>query len=87
LIEDAFRIDKTQPAAVQPELEIARSLLGVVLSWPTSIPAYSLQHAPSVGTNHAWQNTPDTVSRAGRRNVVNAGLEGDRKFFRLRANP
>ncbi|HWN96249.1 MAG TPA: metallophosphoesterase [Methylomirabilota bacterium] len=84
-VDDYFIIDKSQPTSVRPGLELARTLNGAELSWPTSLPIYALESAEGVGTNGAWQSVSNPVKRAGRRNVVNVTFESTNQFFRLQA--
>jgi len=86
-IDDYFIIDKSQPTTVRPALELTRLSGAGLLSWPTSIPTYSLETAPEVAPNVVWQITTDLVTRVGRRNVVNVSLDRTNQFFRLRADP
>jgi hypothetical protein len=83
-IDDTFIIDKSQPASVRPELRIARTGNGAELSWPTSIPVYSLESSTHAATNASWQSANEAIQRAGRRNVVSVTLDNTNRFFRLR---
>jgi hypothetical protein len=83
---DHFTIDKSQPASVRPHIHLARSLGGgAEISWPTSHPSYALETAPVAATNAMWRPSTNTVARIGRRQVVNVGLDGTNRFFRLRS--
>jgi hypothetical protein len=82
---DYFSIDKSQPTSVRPELNIVRSVNGIDLWWPTSIPVYTLQTLPAIDAG--WQNASGAVGRAGRRNKVHLNPGPTNQFFRLRTGP
>jgi acid phosphatase type 7 len=83
-IDDYFTIDKSEPATTQPEMDIARATNGVVISWPTSHPEFSLQRAPSL-LPVDWESVDEPASTIGRRKVVNIEPKGTNQFFRLRS--
>jgi acid phosphatase type 7 len=83
---DYFSIDKSQPTVVRPELKSVRSGTGLELSWPTSLPTYSLENIFALSSN-PWQMTTNPVTRFGRRNRVSIPFAATNQFFRLRADP
>jgi len=85
-VDDYFTIDKSQPTPVIPPLAIAHGAGGAKISWPTSVPAYSLVTAPTV-THMTWLPVSNSVQRVGRRNVVNTSFEGEHQFFHLHPVP
>lgn len=82
-IDDHFTIDKSDPLNVQPRIDIARNASGVLVSWPTSHPAFNLQAAEMPGAN--WQSVARPVSTNGRRNIVTMEHDGRSGVFRLQA--
>ena len=82
VVDDYFTINKAQPTPMIPPLAIAHGAGGAKISWPTSLPAYSLVTAPTV-TNTTWLPVSNSVQRIGRRNVVNASFEAANQFFHL----
>lgn len=86
-IDDSFIIDKSGLTPVRPALDLARSVGGATLSWPTSRPDYSLEDSPDAMPTAFWQSTTNPVTRVGRRNSVSIGFEHTNRFFRLRATP
>ena len=84
-IDDEFIIDKSAPAVIRPQLDIARSSTGAQVSWPTSKPAFDLQWTDEAATN--WANAPHIVRTNGRRNVVEVETNAATRFFRLHASP
>jgi acid phosphatase type 7 len=85
LAADYFAIDKSAPATVPPRLKITRTTNSVNLSWPTSLPMYSLQTAPVIATNAAWQIVTNAVTSSGRWNIGTIHAADTNAFFRLRA--
>jgi hypothetical protein len=86
VVDDYFTIDKSQPTSVSPSLSIAHGAGGAKLSWPTSLPAYSLVGAPTVEST-TWLPVSNSIHRVGRRNFLNAGFQATNQFFRLRSVP
>jgi hypothetical protein len=84
-VDDYFTIDKSQPTSVIPPLAIAHGAGGAKISWPTSLPAYSLMATPAV-VGAPWLPVSNSVQRVGRRNVVSASFETGNQFFRLRSS-
>jgi hypothetical protein len=84
-VDDSFTVDKTEQTTVRPSLNLVRSDNGVLLSWPTSIPSYSLQAASMIATNTLWQDATNMSARIGRRNEVNLNPASGAHFFRLRS--
>jgi hypothetical protein len=81
-VEDYFTIDKTAPSTVRPRVDIARGTNGVVVSWPTSRPPFTLQRAePRAPMN--WLTVTGPVSTNGRRNVLVLETDAGGQFFRL----
>jgi hypothetical protein len=86
VFDDNFTIDKSAPATIQPRMEIARTATGAVISWPTSLPAFSLFTASSIPSAH-WESLPQSVTRTGRRNSVPISISATNRFFQLRVAP
>jgi hypothetical protein len=85
-VDDAFVIEKSPPTDVRPELQIWNSTNGTLLSWPTSLPLFHLESAPSLAAPH-WDPVPSPVWTIGRRNIVPVDLTGTNRFFQLRTAP
>jgi hypothetical protein len=88
VVGDYFTIDKSADTTNCPPLGIARDTNGVVISWPTSKPAFTLHRVPTIPnavTNWHPVSTPPQMS--GRRNVVTVPRVGEAGFFQLRKEP
>ena len=77
---DRFSIDKSQP-----ELRVVRSAHGIELSWPVSIPEYSLERSVTLNSGD-WETATNSISRFGRLNKVTVELISTSQFFRLRGS-
>jgi hypothetical protein len=66
-------------------VDIAPGSNGLVVSWPTSRPAFSLQ-AAEAGAAMNWLTVAQPGSTNGRRNVVVLENEAGGRFFRLKSS-
>jgi hypothetical protein len=85
-MDDDFTIDKSAPASVGPAVTLKRAQGGAVASWPTSLPPFALETAPTPQTPQ-WNTVQAPVSTIGRQNVVNLEMGNSNGFFRLRSGP
>ncbi len=84
-VDDRFTIDKSASALTRPRMEIMRTAAGATISWPTSLPAFSLFTASAVPSSQ-WKPVAEPVARTGRRNSV-FFTSGTNRFFQLQAAP
>jgi len=78
---DYFTIDKTQP-----RLRVVRSGNGLDISWPSSLPGFSLQSAPTLPAVQ-WSPVNQPVQSSGDWSRVQVPLGSSHQFFRLRRDP
>lgn len=65
-----------------PALQIVRSGVEVILSWPAPSPGFTLQSASSLPATR-WTTVPNPVVVVNNTNTVHVSLGEDRQFFRL----
>ena len=82
-IDDAFAIDKSGAASIQPRLQITRGTSNAILSWPTSNPAFELQTSEPV-SQLRWQAVSGSLTTNGRRNEIALPANFSSRLFRLR---
>lgn len=85
VVDDHFTIDKSVPATLRPNMEIMRNTNSVMISWPTSHPAFELETAPGLPANQ-WSMVAPAQTR-GRRNYVTLPATNEGQFFQLRRQP
>jgi hypothetical protein len=84
--EDQFQIDKSAPSSIRPEMDIVRTQTGALISWPTSLPEYSLFRSPAIpGSN--GEPVMVVPTRNGRRNLVPVPTSSSNGFFHLKSDP
>jgi acid phosphatase type 7 len=74
---DRFSINKSPP-----RLSMVRSAEGIELSWPTSVPGYSLERALTMNPGD-WRTATNSISRVGRWNKAFVPFISTNQFFRL----
>jgi hypothetical protein len=73
-------------AVVAPQpvwLRIAQVGASLLLSWPTSATAASLQSAPALSEEETWRNVTNTALVSSNQNVVTVAGTNAQRFFRL----
>jgi acid phosphatase type 7 len=77
---DRFSIDKSPP-----QLSVVRSAEGIVLSWPATMPGYSLERSLTMNAAD-WRTATNSISHLGRLNQVTIEFIQTNQFFRLRGS-
>jgi hypothetical protein len=72
------------PATAQPAIQIARSGLRIVLSWPSSASGYILEKSAKLGPGASWTSQTTGISQSGGLYSVTNNASGTDFFFRLR---
>jgi len=67
-----------------PLLSIAPTSTGVVVSWPTALPGYALESAPTLNPSAVWSPVTTPVIVSNNLNTVSMPRTGASRFFRLR---
>lgn len=74
------------PTPGAPSLRIQRAGDQIVLSWPVSSGAFTLQSTTHIENTNSWADSSATIVQAGDRNTATLPAQVGRLFFRLRSN-